>query len=138
MSSLTMMFLLATVQAGFACDPVFDHSGSLQPLSLVDAVVGDGQILRVGNHATASRGEIDSRPEAADMDADLDYYFDLHAQALSGGGGAGMKPWIELHPLGATAGTPELAATPAHSEAHGQSSGNKGEAPLPAARKACS
>ena len=137
MSGLTMMFLLATVQAGFACDPVFDRSGSLQPLSLVGVAVGDGQTLRVGNHATASTREINSRPEAADMDADLDYYLDLHAQALSGGGG-GMTPWIELHPLGATAGAPELVATPAQSEAHGQPAGNTGDAPLPAARKACS
>ena len=37
-----------------------------------------------------------------------------------------------------TAGAPELVATPAQSEAHGQPAGNTGDAPLPAARKACS
>lgn len=139
MNTLMIMFLFVTSQPTSACGQPSTLSGLSQQMVVAPANRTDDFVLVANRSIIAAPADFGSARETVTVDADLDYYLDLHTQALSESDGPSMKPWIELQPVGSSEGAaPTVMQAPDSVEPPAASSDKFGKLPRPGRRHACS
>ncbi|HUU73903.1 MAG TPA: hypothetical protein VMW70_14855 [Burkholderiales bacterium] len=140
MNTLVMMFLFVTSQADLNCGQVAAPSARTHQLVAAGPAITAGHATPTARLVAASLPSVSSPGVvSATADADFLYYVDLHSQALSENSGPSMNPWIELHPLGSTEGTPDFDQhAPDVAQRSGERSGLSGQMPRRANGHACS
>ena len=118
MTILMIALLYISPQPGLDCGHDERSARQLVPLALTTPSAGTARA-----HLLANR-HIRPTPSAADhlgaqiklSDADLLFYLDSHAQALSDNVSGSMNPWVELHPVGAAEAVHEAGLNESNTE----------------------
>jgi hypothetical protein len=137
------MNILMSVLLYIAPQPILDCGHGLPagesfvPLALTAPATGLAQARPMANRYfnTAPSAADDPGAQSLSSDADLLFYLDSHAHALSDSG-ASMDPWVQLQPVGSVEGFP-VSEAPVGS-AGGQPTGHHGKGRLPGGGNACS
>lgn len=125
-------------QLGLDCGPVASRPGQFVPLGLNDSPSALARPRLAASRQFSRAPDLAEGPAAqgAAIDAELLFYLDSHVQAVSDTGPASLNPWVQLHPVGALGGAPDIEAPAVNSGE--RSDGNFGNGRLSGAGHACS
>lgn len=138
MTILMIALLYVSLQPGFECGRGMPSAGHLVPLALTASSAESARTrLLAHRHGNLT-------PSAADQlagstksnDADLLFYLDSHAKALSDNGAGSMNPWVDLHPFGAAEAIPDSGFSDSNIEL--QPVGHQEQGRLSGSGNACS
>ncbi len=138
MNILTVALLYVVSQPVPGCGAVPFQSAIFVAPGQVHAAAPLAQAHPVaGKRAGPVLAAVDARAETSVAgDADLLFYLESHAQALSDSNAGSLDPWVELHPVGAVQDVPSV--TVPVPDAAGQRAGHQGNRHTPGGGRGCS